>query len=632
MLNQLFRLEPLPVQSPKVKWHSLKLIPIVQQVTLEHFTAAISATPSILIGDQLTKVATISPSLTTANFSVSTDQLIVILSYEKNGIITATITLADNMILDAYVEVIDDDVPTGISILTDSEVINEGETAEFIIMANDVTITDRVIGITVADNSANIIDTSAANHPYEEITIQQNSQFARLQVPTVEKTASFTSVMITASLNQPPSNSYTLASSNTSASVLVKDQDAQDLSISAITSSVVRGTNARFQISSAFTINSPRLIIARISSNPANLTSGSYTQEVTMNAGSNTTEFSVAVQADPNPARNRPGTITASIPGPNNTEISAVVSTFDETIPTGISIFNIENTIIEGEPAEFFVAASTTVTNDRTIAITVSDGTSNIIDTTSDNHPYDQVIIPGNSHFVRFSVDTVVKPESFSSASITATLDSSNSGLASSNTSASITVQSKLPELTFVEESIRVTEGQTFNLTIRSTKTTATNLPINLSVSPGQISNFTFNPSSIMLNAGDTSVSITATSPVNVTSDSVYRLTFATSTLYTSPSDELVITVLDNDNPNADNPNVSITSVANSVVEGNPVQYTISLDPATVTHQFTENGVQKTEIIPNTANVSVIINEINNALGVGVRYETNLYGQWHQNF
>ena len=401
------------------------------------FTAAISATPSNLIDNQSTKTATISPSLTTANFSVSTTNDSNT-SYEKNGIITATITLADNMMLEAHVEVIDDDVPTGISILTDSEVINEGETAEFIIMASDATITDRVIGITVADNSANIIDTSAANHPYEEITILQNTRFARLQVSTVEKTASFTSDMITASLNQPPSNSYTLASSNTSASVLVKDQDAQDLSISAITSSVVRGTNARFQISSAFTINSPRLIIARISSNPANLTSGSYTQEVTMNAGSNTTEFSVAVQADPNPARNRPGTITASIPGPNNTEISAVVSTFDETIPTGISIFNIENTIIEGEPAEFFVAASTTVTNDRTIAITVSDGTSNIIDTTSDNHPYDQVIIPGNSHFVRFSVDTVVKPESFSSASITATLDSSNSGLASSNTSVSI--------------------------------------------------------------------------------------------------------------------------------------------------------------------------------------------------
>ena len=141
------------------------------------------------------------------------------------------------------------------------------------------------------------------------------------------------------------------------------------------------------------------------------------------------------------------------------------------------------------------------------------------------------------------------------------------------------TVQSKLPELTFVEESIRVTEGQTFNLTIRSTKTTATNLPIGLSVSPGQISDFTFNPSSIMLNSGDTSVSVTATSPANVTSDSVYRLTFATSTLYTSPSDELVITVLDNDNPTASNPTVSITSVANSVIEGSPAQFRITLTP-----------------------------------------------------
>ena len=134
------------------------------------FIAGISTIPTNLIAGQATKEVTIDAGVKTAEFTINTTADSDT-SYERNGFITAEIELAQNSVLQANVEVIDDDVPTGISILNDSGVINEGETAEFIIMASDVTATDRTIGIRVTDGDTDTINPYDPNYPYREITI-----------------------------------------------------------------------------------------------------------------------------------------------------------------------------------------------------------------------------------------------------------------------------------------------------------------------------------------------------------------------------------------------------------------------------------------------------------------------------
>ena len=407
--------------------------------------------------------------------------------------------------------------------------------------------------------------------------------------------------MITTTVRESTSNTYMLASSNTSASVVVKDKEVQDLSITALTSTIIRGNSARFQISSNITIDSPRLVYVNISGNPSNLIPRQYAQEVIINAGENMANFEVMTLEDSNIGFNISGTLTASIPGPNNTEVTAEVKTIDDDIPTGISIMRDSGSISEGETAEFFVVASSTENTDRMITITVDDGSSNVIDTNSDNYPYNQITILQDTQFTRLSVATIVTAESFSTATITATLDPSNTGLAMSNTSVSITVQGKLPELTIVEESVRVTEGQTTTMTIMSNKTSNANLPISLFELSSRTSAFTFEPNNIAISAGDTSVSVEITVPIDVTSDSIYRLAIVSNDLYSTPNDQLMMTILDNDNPNATNPTVSIEPVTSLIVEGNPAQFKISLNPTSA-----------------TASVSFNLSEGNNAFGTDV--------------
>ena len=82
----------------------------------------------------------------------------------------------------------------------------------------------------------------------------------------------------------------------------------------------------------------------------------------------------------------------------------------------------------------------------------------------------------------------------------------------------------------------------------------------------------------------------------------------------------LTIRVLDSDNPVASRPNVSIRAVNNSVTEGEPARFEISLDPAMVTHHHydLENGVVNTSMVPNTAVVSLKLSQIGNSFGTGV--------------
>ena len=78
------------------------------------------------------------------------------------------------------------------------------------------------------------------------------------------------------------------------------------------------------------------------------------------------------------------------------------------------------------------------------------------------------------------------------------------------------------------------------------------------------------------------------------------------------------ITIIDRGIPTA-RPNVSIHAISNSVVEGNPARFKISLDPEVVTQTTIINGKLVSEEVPNVVIVSLNISDMNNALRKDVR-------------
>ena len=209
---------------------------------------------------------------------------------------------------------------------------------------------------------------------------------------------------------------------------------------------------------------------------------------------------------------------------------------------------------------------------------------------------------------------------------ITATLDSGTTNLDTNNASASISVFDKdLPTLSIVESSVRATEGQPFEITIMADPAPVENLTINLTISAPSGNPFTFSPNPIVLSASSTSTTVVVTAE-DVSDDITHRIRIEESIRYNSSlTDLLSVLILDNDNPIASRPNVSISEVAASVAEGSPALFTISLDPATISRIVTDgSGPPTTETIPNTAIVSLNISDVNSALGTGVQTTQNI--------
>ena len=260
------------------------------------------------------------------------------------------------------------------------------------------------------------------------------------------------------------------------------------------------------------------------------------------------------------------GVITASVRG--LLDFEATVNVLDDDL-TGVSIVSIADTIIEGQTAEFMIMAHNVVTTDRTITLTVADGGANIIDTSGGS--YTAATISANTQFVRLPVNTVEQSGTITNASITATLDSGTTDLDTSNASASISVIDKdVPTLSIVESSVRATEGQPFEITIMADPAPVENLTINLTSSAPSGNPFTFSPNPIVMNASSTSTKVVVTAE-DVSDDITHRIRIEESIGYNSSlTDLLSVLILDNDNPIATRPNVSISEVAASVAEGSP--------------------------------------------------------------
>ena len=150
---------------------------------------------------------------------------------------------------------------------------------------------------------------------------------------------------------------------------------------------------------------------------------------------------------------------------------SITIDVFDNDQPEGISIYEVKDTVTEGETAIFQITSDTMLSTQTTINISTTE-VGDFIDQTNSNYPYNDITIRSGRSYELLEIPTKKNNTTADDGSITvtiqdSTLQSSADGYytkASSNTSATVNVNKIVPELSITPASIRVTEGHDFPL------------------------------------------------------------------------------------------------------------------------------------------------------------------------
>ena len=197
------------------------------------------------------------------------------LDFEADSTVTLTISDETGYAVSstensASVVVNDADTPIGISVLALSNSVTEGsnETADFLIKSNLFSRFERKINVSIDDGPANFL--ADADQGDQIQTIPANSRSLLVQIPIVSDLNFEANGEVTVSIlaSGGNSNRYTPAGTNTTATILILDDDTPSnstdatagISIVKIEDSVSESGTANFQITAKSTSTSSRII------------------------------------------------------------------------------------------------------------------------------------------------------------------------------------------------------------------------------------------------------------------------------------------------------------------------------------------------------------------------------------
>ena len=252
----------------------------------------------------------------------------------------------------------------------------------------------------------------------------------------------------------------------------------------------------------------------------------------------------------------------------------------------------VKDAVTEGETAIFQITSDTMLTSQTTINISTTE-VGDFIDQTNSNYPYNDITIRSGRSYELLEIPTKKNNATADDGSITVTiqdspLQSSADGYytkASSNTSATVAVNKIVPELSISPTSIRVTEGHDFTFNVQSTPPTSRELTIEFTPTPSDTS-ITFTPTTpplegLTIPVGSTSTTWTGNIAEAPTNSMVsIDISASSENKYTVAADStLAVTVLDNDNPTALLPKVTVEPVSDEVLAGSPATFKVIIDP-----------------------------------------------------
>ena len=331
-----------------------KVVTNIPSSELRTFKIDFNVSPDNLVADadKSSQTAIIAANATESNIISVLTQTDANSDFDPPGSITATsLYLGVLNLLSDTITVVDDDIPAGISIFPVSGQVFEGESAQFRIYAQTPTNSDRVVNVTVMDDPANKIDTSAAGYPYSNVTILAGEVYAELEVGTVKDDA-VADATITVTISHAD-----ISQSHSSASVIVQDSEVPTVSLVENRIGLNELTTGTFKIRSdrALATDLPiALDLVEFQTNSFTLTPDPIA------IPANSTELSVSIESliDERQDISHYIQIVASADGSykvgGRNFLRIVV--FDTSTDPEVSISAVQSSVTEGQPARFKIS------------------------------------------------------------------------------------------------------------------------------------------------------------------------------------------------------------------------------------------------------------------------------------
>ena len=517
------------------------------------------------------------------------------LEWENEGIVTATLDQSDEYTIalepynSASISVIDDDQPTGISVLAPLVTeVAEGENVQFAIIAGSRVDYTRRINLSVSDSTGNFIaDTYDLN---QEITLLTQRDRAILNVFTEDDNLDEENGEIAVTIL--PGRGYNVATAPAdSASVTILDNDEhpvisiQPLALGAI----IEGSDAQFLLVADKPVTTNISINLEISDNDGNFltTNSPIVMEIAMETGLSRAEVTIPTMLD---LVDEPdGEISAEVlsgteyniaEAPNNV---ASVIVLDDDVEPLISIQNVVDSVYEDSDAEFLISTPTAPTNDIIVDVTLTKSGDYF-----ENIPDDTVILRANSLETSIIVRTDNDREEETQSGLVTAIVNPGTGYSVAsppdNQAEVIVKDDDIPpvvSISLVSES-PIIEGESATFRIDAEPIPQENLIIAVIVD--EISGLEVGDSGVerteVLNRGQSSLEFTIDTVANNIDETAKRILVLLKPV-TPPSNYSVgientaeIGILDSDLPE-----LSISG-GDTIIEGNSAQFTIASDIA----------------------------------------------------
>ena len=290
---------------------------------------------------------------------------------EAHGQFTVTILESNQYVLGSQssitIDVFDNDQPEGISIYEVKDAVTEGETAVFQITSDTMLTSQTTINISTTE-VGDFIDQTNSNYPYNDVTMRSGRSYELLEIPTSENndTADDGSITVTiqdSTLQSSADGYYTIASSNTSATINIKKL-IPELSIYPTSIRVTEGHDFSFNVRS--TPATTRELTIEFTPTPSD-TSITYTpttppppETLVIPVGSTSTTWTGKIAEAPD---NSLVSIDISASSDNKYTVAAdstlAVTVLDNDNPTAllpkVAVVPVSDGVLAGSPATFKV-------------------------------------------------------------------------------------------------------------------------------------------------------------------------------------------------------------------------------------------------------------------------------------
>ena len=484
------------------------------------------------------------------------------------------------------IDVKDNDLPTGISIVPIKPVVNEGDIVKFQIISPNLQNNDLNISLNINETGGNYISEELP----EDITLPAGESSVIVTIATSHDRVSETDGFIVANLL--PSEDYTIAPEFQKANIVVTNIDVPAISIAG-DGVVTEGGDAIFVISASFAPTQDLSINLQISGAVSNFLVEPLIDSVVLTAGNHQTELRLNTEDDETKEAN--GEILVLISSGEGYDVAetpanqATIMIIDnDSIQVSLSAESTK--IIEGFQTDLVLSASIPPSRDLEVSLqaefhgqfgyyfspVISDAEQNIT-----------VTIPSGQRHAKFQLgtldDQILEPYGTAIISLNSDTNYNVDSLANQVSIQVIDNDERDNRVSVIALTESIEEGESAKFSIRKSPTIATNLAIDLSIEDGAGNFLTTNqPNAVILSVAEHQKDI----EVNTIDDEVAEIDgVVTVTILPNSSYEVSsnfssasMTILDNDDYQ---PVVSISynhPSRNYAVEGETIQFLVELN------------------------------------------------------